>query len=226
VTLLLGARPARRLGAALVAFGVVGLVLVAAAVVMLLAAGPSLDELGAVSERAGPTRQALADAQRTLDDLSHSADTLEGTLASSRTSLTDAASASRSLADALTGVSSAMGIEILGNRPFAGVGQGLATASDGVRRVADDLSSLGERLGTHAGDAQRIAADAAALRDSVQKIDASLEGPPGFGLAGSVAVVRLVLLGLLAWLGVLAGACVFVGRRLHTMGWPGDPVAP
>jgi type IV secretory pathway VirB2 component (pilin) len=226
VTLLLGTRPARRLGAALVAFGVVGLVLVAAAVVMLLAAGPSLDELGAVSERAGPTRQALADAQRTLDDLSKSADALEGTLASSRTSLADAAVASRSLADALTGVSAAMGIEILGNRPFAGVGQGLGTASDGVRRVADDLTALGERLGTHAGDAHRIAGDAAALRDSVQRIDASLQGPPGFGLAGSVAVVRLVLMGLLAWLGVLAGACVLVGRRLHTSGWPAAPVAP
>jgi hypothetical protein len=208
----------RRIGAGLVAFGVVGLILVASAVVMLLAAGPSIDELGSVSDRTGPTREALDDASRTLDDLARSADSLEATLGSSQGSLTDAAEASRSLADALAGLSSAMSVEILGSRPFAGVGDRLDTAATGVRRVADDLAALAGRLGGHAGDAHRVATDAAALRDSVDSIDASLGGPPGVGLAGGLAVVRLVLIGLLAWLGVLAFGCVLVGRRLRARG--------
>ncbi len=208
----------RRLGAGLVAFGVVGLILVASAVVMLVAAGPSIDELGSVSDRAGPTRRALDDASRTLGDLARSADSLEATLGSSQVSLTDAATASRSLADALAGLSSAMNVEILGGRPFAGVGDRLDTAATGVRRVADDLAALAGRLGGHAGDAHQIATDAAALRGSVDSIDASLGGPPGVGLAASLAVVRIVLIGLLAWIGALAGGCVLVGRRMRARG--------
>jgi hypothetical protein len=205
----------RRLGTTLIAFGVVGLFLVAAAVVMLVAAGPSLDQLSAVSDRTGPTHRALADASRTLDDLSRSANSLEATLSSSQSSLTDAANASRSLADALGGVATAMNLDIRGARPLSGAGEPLADASDRVRQVADDLSNLGTRVGQHAGDAAAIGTDAAALKTSVDEIDASLAGPPGLGLAGSVAVVRLVLIGLLAWLGVLAGGCVLVGRRLR-----------
>lgn len=207
----------RRLGAGLIAFGVVGLFLVAAAVVMLLAAGPSLDEVGTVSDPRGPARRALADASATLDDLARSAGSLETTLTASQASLTDAASATRSLSEALTDAGSAMDVEILGNRPFAAVGEQLTSASTSIRRVGEDLAGLSQRLGGHAGDARTIATDATALRTSVDQIDASLAGPAGVGLGASVAVVRLVLIGLLVWLGVAAGGCVLIGRRLRQL---------
>jgi hypothetical protein len=107
-----------------------------------------------------------------------------------------------------------MSVDILGSRPFAGVGDRFTTAADNLRRVGDDLDGLGKRLGDHAFDARTIAADAGSLRASVDEIDASLAGPAGVGLGTSLAVVRIVLVGLLVWLGVAAGGCVLVGRRL------------
>ncbi len=213
----LDGRRAGQLGSLLVAFGAVGIVLVVAAFVMLVVAGPSIDQLGGVSDRAGPTRQALADASRTLDDLSTSARSLGQTLTSSSTSLHDASAASTSLADALSAVAAALDVQVLGSRPFAGAGERLSAAAVQVRLVADDLTSLSDRLSDHSGDAGRIADDAATLRTRVDAIDATLAGPPGLGLAGSVAVVRLVLLGILAWLGALAAACVVAGRRLRRL---------
>lgn len=211
----LGAHRLRRLGAVLVAFGVVGLLLVGAAVSILVAAGPSLDEVGAVSDRAGPTRRALDDASRALVDLGSSATSLQVTLDASGRSLGDAATASRSLGTALAAVGSAMDIQVLGSRPFASAGDQLRSTSEQMSRVGDDLDALASRLSGHAGEAASIAADAIALRKSVDEIDASLGGPGGIGLAGSIAVIRLVLLGLLAWIGVLAGACVAIGRWLR-----------
>ncbi|HEU4673755.1 MAG TPA: hypothetical protein VFS32_12735 [Candidatus Limnocylindrales bacterium] len=215
MTLALSTRAARRLAVFLVAFGVVGLVLVGAAAVMLAVAGPSFDQLGTVSDRAGPTRRALADASRALGDLSTSAGSLEGTLGASESSLDDAAAASRSLADALSGLAAATSVDVLGTRPFAGVGQQLSAASGRVAAVATDLDSLAGRLAGHVTDARSVASDAASLRASIDEIDASLGGPNGSGLGASLAVVRVVLLGLLAWIGVLAAGCVLVGRRLR-----------
>ncbi|HEY3524099.1 MAG TPA: hypothetical protein VGK63_10360 [Candidatus Limnocylindrales bacterium] len=215
MTLALSTGAARRLAVFLVAFGVVGLVLVGSAAVMLAAAAPSFDQLGTVTDRTGPTREALADAGHALGDLSTSAGSLEGTLSSSETSLRDAAAASRSLADAFSGLSTAMNVEVLGTRPFAGVGEQLSRSSGRVATVATDLDGVATRLAGHASDARTIASDAASLRDSIEEIDVSLGGPGGSGLGASIAVVRIVLFGLLAWIGVLAAGCVLVGRRLR-----------
>jgi methyl-accepting chemotaxis protein len=215
VSLALSTRAARRLAVFLVAFGTVGLVLVIAAAVMLTVAGPSLDQVGTVTDRSGPARQALADAKRSLVDLSRSAGSLEETLHASESSLRDAAAAGRSLSDSLAALAAATNLEILGTRPFAGVGEQLSRTSEQVGQVAADIDALASRVGQHGSDAGTVAADTDALAASIDEIDASLGGPTGSGLGTSVAVVRLVLYGLLAWIGVLAAGCVLVGRRLR-----------
>jgi hypothetical protein len=111
-----------------------------------------------------------------------------------------------------------MDVPFHGTRPLAADGQRLRASSDQIRSVGDDLDTLAARLGEHAGDASAIAADASSLRASVDEIDDSLGGPGAIGLTGSIAVIRLVLFGLLAWIGVLAGACVAFGRWVRRVG--------
>ena len=105
-----------------------------------------------------------------------------------------------------------MDITVFGQRPFVEVAGGFARASGQLTSLAVDLGAIGAALGENTDDAQLVADDLEALRDSVDELaDLIGEGPRVQVSSAELGQVRLVVFGLLGWLLMLALGCVVAG---------------
>lgn len=201
-------------GAALVAYGVLGLLFLGAGAALI---GGALEELDALSRRVGEQRDALVLTVRatslTVRDAASGLGNVGTSLDAARRSTSDAAILSRSLAGTLAGLSAAMDLEILGARPLEGLAAGFEAASRQSGELASDLDNVGTALTQNASDLETSRADLVELGGRLDRLAGSLEAMP-LGDAGPAVAVRIAFLGLLAWLAVPALASVFAGLRL------------
>ncbi|HEY6056467.1 MAG TPA: hypothetical protein VIV06_00465 [Candidatus Limnocylindrales bacterium] len=218
-TALLGQWPARarrRLGIALLLFGLAGLALLAGAAFIIVVSLGSLSPLGgdldvqrASLERSlAATSDVLAQTSQATEGLGRSVDGAARSAAASSGLAGELASTMRSL-------SAASNVSILGNQPFASLGAafgGVAERSDALARELDQLSGS---LRTNAGDASRVVARLGSLQAAVDDLRASVGTGSALGTAlGTLAAARVVLVGLMAWLAVPAAVAVWLGLRL------------
>lgn len=208
--------PARQAGRWLMAFGVIGLVLtIVLAVVWLGAFGAAAD----LDERLEADRLAAADTLHSMGDLLDStADAVEATTASFdsvQAALDDTARLLTTMSGTTAELAAALDVTILGQQPlgeaaeaFAEISEELATFATHARELAANLDEMGPALDEVATDVRTIEASVTALADRLEAYD---------GIERLVAMLRLyaLLSALLAvWTAVLAGGCVWAGRRL------------
>jgi hypothetical protein len=212
----LGIRP-RRLGAALLAFGAVGVALAIAGSVVLSIAVVSTAGLNDRLE--GSRTELVAALERAQTSIGHAADTTENigstldatqaTLATSSQTLTALADASDTLANALLAVS------ILGSQPFAAAGQQFQSLASQVRTYSEHATQLSTSLKQNVTDTQTTATDLRSLQASLGDVATKLDGMEVGTITTALLLGLLLLLALTVWLAVGAIGVAFVGFRIR-----------
>ena len=218
---LLDLRPpalrSRRVGTALTWFGVVGLVLSAAMAISLLV---GLGAMGDLDQRVDTNRLAMAEA---LDQgtqlLDGTASTLESTttsLESVRATVDDTAQLLGQLETSTRELVSALGVNILGQRPFASVAKSFEGIADQLAASADDAAAVVEEIDHLQPDLGRVADDLRSVRASVSTLATRTTDFDDLGnLIGLARLFALLWALVSLWLAALAAGCIWVGRQLR-----------
>lgn len=206
----------RLLAAALIGYGVLGLLTLLMAA--LLATGP-LEQVAGLGQALATQRivlvSALGQTSSALDEASSGAQDLHASLADARSAAASAATLSRELSATMNELEAAMGIEILGTRPLAQLQAGFSQASGQLLDLGTRLDGIGTAIDRNDADLTAERQNLAALRDSVSSLQAGVRDTilPSFS-PGSVALMQIALLLLVAWLAVLAIASLVAGLLL------------
>ena len=199
-------RTIRLLGWMLAIYGLLGLVLVGAA---LLAVGPLVTRASAAADSAGDSLAAAATA------LDHTATAFDGFGTSLDDARASSAHASQLLKDASVTsgqLADAMSVNILGAQPLLSISQSFRRNTDELRGVSEDVSTMSEAIGRNSRDVTAIRDDLKILRDRVTQLAhdaaASKDGPR------VEPALRVIVYGLAIWLGLLATASFVAGAVL------------
>jgi hypothetical protein len=207
----------RRLGTAMVVFGLVGLVIagvVAAALIGGAFAARNLDDrLEADQARIAATLQRVSGSMTSLASTTdHAADTLATTSAT----LTDAGAVLDSASEASRELSSNLNISILGSQPFEGASRRLATLADTIDTFKGRADELAQNVDLNASDTAAMSEAIASLQGDLDDLAARVAEFDRIG-----AIVDLVLGGILlaalltAWVAVLAAFVAWAGWKLR-----------
>ena len=209
-----------RLGGGLLAFGVIGLVLLSAAGILVFASLGSVD--AAVTGLARQRAELVAMIEPASAALTRAADSAEHASASLTTTSEAAergATLATSLADSFDRLAGLGSFDLLGTRPFAALSQDFARVGSDARLLAANLTSVGSSMRTNVADSSAVAAELRALAGRLDALGHSgatntTDDEPVAAIAGQLTIARLVLLGLPAWLAVPAIASTWIGWRL------------
>jgi hypothetical protein len=195
-----------RVGAALIGFGVIGLLLLGACLlVVAVSLAPLLSGASALEDQRAAAADLVGPAADTLEATATSAEHAGTSLGQSVSAARDAASVTGQLADALEGLSA-----------FSSAFADTATRS---RALSDDLSRTADALAQNQTDSASAAAELHALADRVRQLGERLgtaESPPTNNLARLALPLAMGLVALvLLWLAAIAVASIWLGRRLR-----------
>lgn len=222
----LGIAP-RRLGTALLAFGLVGLVLaavVAGGLIAGAAAARNLDErLDADQARLVELLDRLV---ATVDRAAVTTDNAGRTLAATGQTVDSAGAMLDSLAAVADELAGSLDFTILGQRPLAGAARQFGAFAEEVRVLDVSVDQLSASLETNAGDTAAMAADIERLSGQVDGIAERIASFDRTSELVDLLVAGSFLLGLLvAWLAVAAGFTAWVGWRLRRSATGADRAA-
>jgi hypothetical protein len=213
-------RRRRRLGGALLAFGISGLVLVVAAAILVLGSLSAVDNAATGFERQRAELVAMIDpAASALSNAATGASNAAGSLTRASDASRRAADLTSRLATSFEGMAGLGSFELFGARPFAGVASQFTDVAAQSRSLSADLASTADALATNVADSQAVAAGLRDLADRLTQLETSVGSAGGSGSAGTgsglpIGLARLVLLGLLAWFAIPALASTWLGWRL------------
>lgn len=127
----------------------------------------------------------------------------------------EAATMTGSLATAADTVAQAATFQILGQQPFAGVASSFTQVAADARALATSLQGAAETIGSTTEDIEKLRTDLRTVADQVRQFSRGLSGTVVLDdLEQGFDPPRIVLYGLLVWLGVQAAAAVVAGIAL------------
>jgi hypothetical protein len=210
----------RRIGTAMVAFGLVGMVIAGIVAVGLISgavAARNLDER-LVAEQARLVTT-LARVDSTMQQLVTTTDNAGDTLATTSGTLVAAGDVLGRVGDTAQDLSTSIDISILGSRPLASASARFAELATEVRSFQGDAIRLSENLAVNAANVDDLATELDLLREEVAAVSARVAAFEATGELVSLLVGGILLLGLLvAWLAVAAAGCAWLGLRLRRLG--------
>ncbi|HJP70090.1 MAG TPA: hypothetical protein VJ975_00020 [Candidatus Limnocylindria bacterium] len=191
----------RTMGWILIAYGVVGFVLLLAGAITGMDAAARIERTAVV---AGGTLSAAARATRAAAD---SFTSIDGSLADAQSSADTAANLSRDASATLDSLAAAMGISILGSQPLAPLAVEFSTSADQADQLANTLDSVSGSMSETRTDVAVIGVELDGLSDQLETLE-STTGPVG------APPLRLFIGLLLAWLAAPAIGAIVVGAVL------------
>ncbi len=209
------ARARRRIGTALLAYGVAGLLLLVPASIVVARLGvpagtdPRADLLAALDS----SRSALHDARVAAGQAGDGLGSAGHAAGSAGTFMTDLSTTMRNLAATLRSP-----IPLVG-APFASTGDEFDALAGRSDAVANDLRTVETSVGSGAADLTTLSVTLTRVETDMGRIRTSLDE---LGV-GDLGTVRLLGLALLAWLAVPALVSLVVGWRLVRR--PGRPAS-
>jgi hypothetical protein len=210
----------RRMGTAMLVFGIVGMVVAGIVAVGLIGgavAARNLDErLAAERGRLLQTLErvdsAMAQTVTTIDNAGATLSTTSGTLSSASGVLAQVAATSEDL-------STSLDFSILGSRPLASAAGKFGDLAVQVRGFQEKAAALADNLAVNAGDTTALATEIDDLRDELTRLTARVDSFEATGELVGLLVGGILLLGLLvAWLAVAGAGCAWFGLRLRRLG--------
>lgn len=189
--------------------GLAGLLLTLGAIPVAASVGSGgpLDPMGSIVLR---LHAGLDGTSSALVAVGSSLASATGTLDGAGRSLSDAATVSSSLGQAMDDLAAASTDQVLGIQPFAGLAPRFRDLADRSRSLASSLQATGASVGSARIDLDGLRARVAQLRVTVDDLRA--ETAAGFG-GGSLAIGRVALMLLLAWLAATAALSVIGSAR-------------
>jgi hypothetical protein len=224
---LLGINP-RRLGASLMVFGLIGVLLAGALAVGLIGgalAARDLDER--LQEDQARVVTTLNLVTITLESVATTMDNASSTLGTSGQTITHAAEVLGNVANVTGELANALNIEIFGLRPLEVPAQLFADLDNQIRTFYEDFDSLAQNFDTNATDTTALAEQFRQMSTYVDEFAVRIASFDRTREIVGLIVGGILLVGLLdAWLAVAAAACMWVGWRLrsvrpYTAGPPG-----
>jgi hypothetical protein len=207
----------RRLGTALLAFGMTGVILAGLIAVALfggaVAARNLDDRLVADQDRIAASLTRLTLTMETLAvTVEHGADTL----AASRDAMTHAADLLADIATTSTDLANALDISILGSQPFASAANGVRNVGAKTTVFAQDATALAVALDANVADATTMAGQIRTAKTQASELAASIVAFDQIDQMVSLLIGGIVLGGLLTlWVAVAAAGCAWLGWRLR-----------
>ena len=188
-------RAKRGLAIGLMAYGALGLVLVAA---LAASVGPALSTIDAVA-------RSSADVEQTLATTRDAFDTFASSLVEGRRSAQQAATTAHRASATAKQMGDAMAISIFGAQPLLGLATQFRQQATDIENLAIDLDALGTALSRDERDVRAIRDQLAALHDRTVLIASS---------PATSFPIGPVLYLLILWLGAQAAAALWAGVLL------------
>lgn len=210
----------RRLGTAMLLFGLAGLLVATVVAVALfsgaLAARDLDDRLRADQEQVATSLTRLS---ATMDSFALSTQNAGTTLQTSSDAIADAQVVMGSTATTLVALSEALDISILGSAPFAAASQQLADLGRTVSGLEQRARTLSLNLHQNSADAGVMTGQVRELKSQVNDLTSRISGIDRIGEAVALLIGGIVLAALLtAWVGIGAAFCAWAGWRLRRHG--------
>jgi hypothetical protein len=203
----------RAVGAALIAWGVVGIVLLA--LFFNGMAGPIADINSMADSLAAQRAAAVTAIDKAKDTIDQTATGVRGmdtSLADAKAATDRASSIATDVGTTMSDLATKMQIEIFGLQPLAGLSSGFSNAATQLGGLSTDLAAIGESLDANRDDAQAVAQSLDDLSTALTDFRTAVNGGPQLDdVAHSLDSLRIGILALLAWLGVLAIGAVVAG---------------
>lgn len=196
--------PLRGIGIGLIAYGVIGLVIIVVAFLVTVGAFSRLEALS--NSVAGPLRSTA----NTIGDASGAFGRFAVSLDEAQRSSNDAAQLARESADTMAGLADAVSVNIFGTQPFQQAAEGFRDVSGQLDALGGDLESVGEALGHNITDVQIAGSNLREVRQELDGVLATFDGGDA-GPQGGVRVASLALYALLIWLAIPAIASLLLG---------------
>jgi uncharacterized protein YoxC len=200
-------------GIALIAYGVVGIVVLGAIGSVI---GRPLDQAAELSVAIEEQRRAALDsldqATTTIDQTAVGVRGMEPSLSQAKAATDRASALSLGLSANMFELSRAMGITVFGVQPLIGLATGFDQTGQQLQLLSADVAAIGAALDANRDDVATVAASLDELSDSVEELETSLrEGPRLAVSPGTLDGIRLAILALLGWMLVLALGAVVAG---------------
>lgn len=206
----------RWLGVCLVLYGVAGIALAAAGAVLVSASFRGVDRLvDTIVAQRNTIVLTLDTTAAFIGNAATGTESVDAILVDASTATRDAATMTRSLAAAADEVARAATFQIFGQQPFGGVATSFARVSADALALASDLEGAANTIGGTGEATAGLRDDLRTVADQVRQFSRSLAGTVALDdIEGAFDPPRIVLYGLLAWLGIQAVAAVIGGLAL------------
>ena len=207
----------RRIGLALMAYGIVGVVLAVVVAVAGVYAALRLDDVLARAEAQRTELVATLDATgELLGSLVRTLDTAKPGFDQTATLTTNLAQLATDISGTADALAGRLDVQILGLQPFAGLGvqvQGIARQTSGL---ADGLTALTPSISGLTGDITAVGQGLQSLQQRLGAVEERIAAIGPLDEYGRLALLVLALVVLLdIWLAIPAAVAIEVGRRLR-----------
>jgi hypothetical protein len=210
------------LGLALIAYGVIGVIIFAA---VAMAINRPLERVGELSQSVEEQRAALIDTMEQTEDtirqMSESVRRMDTSLEDAQAAVNRSSSIAQSVALSMFQLRDSMNITIplLNSQPLAGLAPGFDQAGQQLQLLSPDLVTIGSSLETNQGDVVTTADSLVSLADSVGVLTESVREGPGVGIAeDALDAFRFALFAVAGWLLLFAVGCALIGVYLFNTG--------
>jgi hypothetical protein len=206
-------RRMRLVGGGLIAYGVVGIVILAAIGSVI---GRPLDQAAELSVAIEDQRRAALDsldqATTTIDQTASGVRGMDPSLGQAKAATDHASAISLGVATNMFELSRAMSISIFGTQPLIGLSTGFDQTGQQLQLLSADIAAIGAALDANRDDVATVGTSLDELSDSVEQLETSLREGPRLAISpGTLDGIRLAILAVLGWMLVLALGAVAAG---------------
>lgn len=192
----------RAIGTLLVAYGVFGVILTIAGMIVGFDLAARVERL---TGTAGDTLQAAARATRAAGD---SFTSVDASLSEAQTSAGTAANLARDASATLDSLAAAMNLSIFGAQPLQPLGAQFSTSADQAEQLAGTLDAVTSSLSDTRTDVSSIGTELGTLASRLEALEADA------GVSSGSPPLRLFAGLLLAWIGLQSAGCLIYGVSL------------
>jgi methyl-accepting chemotaxis protein len=209
-----------RLGTALLLFGVIGMVLAAVIAAGLVGGAISARNLNdRLQSEQVQLVEMLGRLNDSVDHLATSTDNAGQTLRTTQAVVEAVGGVASGLGSTASRLGSALDVNILGQRPFAGAAESLGSVSTQLDTLGTQVTALATNVETNADDMSQVAVRVREMSQDLKTITDRIEAFDRTGEVVSLIVGGILLGGLLvAWIAIAAAFCAWVGWRLRHIG--------
>ena len=199
----IGRRRARVIAAALLAYGLAGIVVLGALAIAVL---PMTNTLDTIARSSADVSEALATTRDAFDGFGSS-------LTEAQRSAERAAAAARSSSQAAGQLASGMSLSIFGAQPLLSLAQGFRQQSDDLSALASELDLLAGSLAKNGDDVREIRTEVATLHTRATSLGTSSPGSSWLVPALLVLIAWMAVPPLVALLAGLVLLRASIGRH-------------